>query len=68
MRPDMVVTEEIIDRFLSDAYIDASDDALIDNAITVMRDQGIDLEALGLTRDDLARRFAAGRQERTSPR
>jgi superfamily II DNA or RNA helicase len=67
MRPDMVVTEEIIDRFLSDAYIDASDDALIDNAITVMRDQGIDLEALGLTRDDLARRFAAGRQERTSP-
>jgi superfamily II DNA or RNA helicase len=67
LRPDMVVTEEFIDRFMSDDFIDASDDALIDNAITVMREQGIDIEALGLTREDLARRFAARRQERESP-
>lgn len=67
LRPDMVVTEEFIDRFMSDDFIDASDDALIDNAITVMREQGIDIEALGLTREDLARRFAARHQERESP-
>jgi superfamily II DNA or RNA helicase len=67
LRPDMVVTEEFIDRFLSDDFIDASDDALIDNAIAVMRDQGIDIEALGLTREDLARRFAAQRQARQNP-
>lgn len=67
LRPDMVVTEEFIDRFLSDEFLDASDDALIDNALAVMREQGIDLEALGLTRDDLARRFAVRRQERERP-
>jgi DNA repair protein RadD len=63
----MVVTEEFIDRFMSDDFIDASDDALIDNAIAVMREQGIDIEALGLTREDVTRRFAARRQERESP-
>lgn len=66
LRPDMVVTEEFIDRFLADNFLDASDDALIDNAITVLREQGLDLETLGLTREDLQRRFAAAR-ERQSP-
>lgn len=66
LRPDMIVTEEFIDRFLSDEFLDASDDALIDNAVAVLRNQGIDLEALGLTRDDLQRRFAAARN-RPSP-
>ena len=65
LRPDMVVTEEFIDRFLSDAFLDASDDALIDNAMAVLRDQGIDLEALGLTREDLQRRVAAARERET---
>jgi superfamily II DNA or RNA helicase len=67
LRADMVVTEEIIDRFLSDDYYDASSDALVDNAIGVMREQGIDLEALGLTREDLARRHAAASQQRQTP-
>ena len=66
LRPDMVVTEEFIDRFLSDSFLDASEDALIDNAMTVLREQGLDLEALGLTREDLQRRFAAARA-RQSP-
>jgi DNA repair protein RadD len=66
LRPDMVVTEEFIDRFLSDSFLDASDDALIDNAVAVLREQGLDLEALGLTREDLQRRFATAR-ERLSP-
>jgi DNA repair protein RadD len=62
----MVVTEEFNDRFLSDTFLDASDDALIDNAMTALREQGLDLEALGFTREDLQRRFAAAR-ERQSP-
>ncbi len=66
LHPDMVVTEEFIDRFLADSFLDPSDDALIDNAMTVLREQGLDLEALGLTREDLQRRFAAAR-ERQSP-
>lgn len=65
LRADMVVTEEFIDRFLSDSFLDASDDALIDNAFAVLREQGIDLETLGLTREDLQRRFAAARERRT---
>lgn len=65
LRPEMVVMEEIIDRFLSDSFLDASDDALIDNAMAVLREQGVDLESLGLTREDLQRRFAAARERRS---
>jgi DNA repair protein RadD len=60
-RPDMVVTEEFVDRFLSDTYLDASEDALLDNALAVARDQGLDLEALGITRDVLQQRLAEQR-------
>jgi len=66
LAPDMIVTGEIVDRFLSDTFLDAADDALIDNAVSVLREQGLDLEALGLTREELLRRFAAT-QERRSP-
>jgi DNA repair protein RadD len=61
----VVVTEGFIDRFLSDSFVDASDDALIDNAVTVLREQGLDLEALDLSREALQRRFAAARERRT---
>lgn len=62
LRPEMVVTDEFIDRFLSDSFLDASGDALIDNAVAVLREQGLDIETLGLTREDLQRRLAAGRE------
>lgn len=58
LRPDMVVTEEFVDRFLSDTYLDASEDALIQNALAVAKDHGLDLEALGITRDILQQRLA----------
>lgn len=61
LRPDMNVTREIIDRFISDPYLDPSDDTLIDNALTVMREQGLDLVALGLDREELRRRIVAAR-------
>jgi superfamily II DNA or RNA helicase len=66
LRPEMVVTEEFVDRFLSDTYLDASEDALIDNALAVARDQGLDLEALGITRDVLQQRLSEQR-ERQAP-
>ena len=51
------MTREIIDRFLSDPFLDPSDDAYIDHAIAALREQGVDLETLGLTREDLQRRL-----------
>lgn len=67
MTSEMVVTGEIVDRFLSDTYLDAADDALIENALAVLREQGVDLEALGLSREDLQRRLLAA-QQRQQPR
>ncbi len=66
MTSDMVVTGEIVDRFLSETYLDAADDALIENAVAVLREQGVDLEALGLSREELQRRLLAA-QERQRP-
>jgi hypothetical protein len=57
----MDVTREVIDRFISDPYLDPSDDTLIDNALTVMRENGLDLVALGLDREELRRRIVAAR-------
>lgn len=54
-----VQREVLADRFISDLFLDdADDDAVIDNAIQVLREQGLDFEALGLSRDDLRRRLA----------
>jgi DNA repair protein RadD len=65
MTSDMIVTGEIVDRFMSETYLDAADDALIENAIAVLREQGVDLEALGLS-EELQRRVVAA-QERQRP-
>lgn len=61
LRPEMTVTQEVIDRFISDPYLDPNDDTLIDNALTVMREQGLDLIALGLDREELRHRIVAAR-------
>lgn len=47
LTPDLRVTQEIIDSFLSDSFLDPSDDAFIEHAISTLRDQGVDLELLG---------------------
>jgi hypothetical protein len=57
-----VQREVLLDRFISDPFREhLDDDALIDNAIETMREQGMDFEMLGLTREDLRRRLAAAR-------
>lgn len=65
----MDVQREILaDRFISDLFLDdADDDAVIDNAIEVLREQGLDLEVLGLPRDDLRRRMARARSGPEGP-
>jgi DNA repair protein RadD len=67
LRPDFEVTREIVDRFLSDPFLDPTDDAYIDHAIAALREQGVDLETLGLTREDLQRRLVEARQDRQAP-
>lgn len=54
---DMIVTQEVLDTFLSDPYLDPEDETVIDNAMNVLREQGLDLEDLGLTREELQRRL-----------
>lgn len=63
LRPDMDVTLEVVDRFISDPFLDPNDDTLIDNALTVMREQGLDLVALGLDREELRRRIQVARTQ-----
>ncbi|MBS1892436.1 MAG: DEAD/DEAH box helicase family protein [Actinobacteria bacterium] len=67
LRPGMDVTEEIIDRFVSDPYFDQTDDAAIDNLMSVMREQGLDPEVLGLDRDELRRRILVAREKDGAP-
>jgi hypothetical protein len=67
LSPEMTVHSEIIDRFLSDPYLDPSDDAVIDNLINVMREQGMDPEVLGLDRDELRRRLMQSRASSNDP-
>lgn len=67
LRPDLQVTQEIIDSFLSDSFLDPSDDAFIEHAIATLRDQGVDLEQLGLSREELQRRFLQSRAARQGP-
>jgi hypothetical protein len=58
----MDVTQEVLlDRFMANSYLDPNDDVMIDNALTVMREQGLDLIALGLDRDELRRRILQAR-------
>src|SRR5699024_4518185 len=58
---DMKVTQEIIDRFLADPYLDPADDTQIDNAINVLREQVLDLESIGLDHTELPRRLEQAR-------
>ena len=57
LRGPMNVTQEIIDRFISDPFLNPNDDTLIDNLLTVAREQGLDLVELGIDRDELRRRM-----------
>lgn len=60
---DMIVHQEVIERFIQQPYLDPNDDTVIDNALTVLREQGLDPEALGLSRDELRRRILNARAQ-----
>lgn len=55
LQPDMIVRHELtLDRFLGDAFLDVSDDAMPDRILETLRAQGIDPAAAGLDREILA--------------
>jgi superfamily II DNA or RNA helicase len=60
---DMIVHQEVIERFIQQPFLDPDDDTVIDNALTVLREQGLDPEALGLSRDELRRRILNARAQ-----
>lgn len=62
LKGEMQVTLEVLDRFISDAYIDPADEALIENAINSLREQGLDLAALGLDHEELQRRLVEAKK------
>jgi DNA repair protein RadD len=64
---EMIVTGEVVDRFLSDNFLDAGEDAVVENALKVAREQGLDLEELGITRELLLQRQAEARQAPPTP-
>ena len=61
------VSQEIVDHFISDPFLDPTDDTLIDNLLAVAREQGIDLVELGIDRDELARRRQQQRDAASEP-
>lgn len=63
LTPDMIVHQEIVERFIQQPFLDPNDDTVIDNALTVLREQGLDPEALGLSRDELRRRILQARAQ-----
>ena len=67
LRGPLDVTQEIIDRFISDPFLDPNDDTLIDNLLTVAREQGIDLVELGIGRDELHNLLMRQRHDLSEP-
>jgi superfamily II DNA or RNA helicase len=67
LQPGMAVHQELIDRFISDPYLDPLDDAVIDNLMGTMREQGMDPDLLGLDRDELRRRLIQSREANKGP-
>jgi DNA repair protein RadD len=63
----MVVLGEVVDRFIAEPFLDPADDTVIDNALALLWEQGLDPEALGLTRDDLRRRILNARGDIATP-
>jgi len=63
LSPNMVVLDEIIDKFILQDFIDPSDEAAIDNLVGIIQKSGFTLESLGLTRDDLKNRMIRERKK-----
>ncbi len=63
LSPEMIVLDEIIDKFITQDFIDPSDDAAIDNLIAIIQKSGFTLESLGLTREDLKQRMIRERKK-----
>ena len=58
-RPPMEVLAEIVERFVEVGFIPEAREALVDDVIHSLSLRGIDLETLGIDREELARRIEA---------
>jgi len=61
LTPEMIVQNEIVERFIQSSYLDPEDDAVIDDLLAALEARGLDPEGLGLSRDELRRRIASER-------
>ncbi len=61
LTPEMIVQNEIVERFIQSSYLDPEDDAVIDDLLAALEARGLDPEALGLSRDELRRRISSER-------
>jgi superfamily II DNA or RNA helicase len=63
LRPDMVVVDQVIDRFITEQFLDPNDDAAVDDLIQQFPQLlGVTLEELGLTRQELVARLLSARR------
>ncbi|MCB1282339.1 MAG: DEAD/DEAH box helicase family protein [Salinibacterium sp.] len=63
VRPDMVVLDEIVERFITNDFIDPLDEGAIDEFVRqVPRLFGVDIEEMGLSREDLVARLLIARR------
>jgi len=61
----MVVLNEIVDKFVTQDFIDITDEAVIDQLIaTIYKTTGFDPSLLGLTREDLKKRLINAKKKR----
>jgi replicative superfamily II helicase len=59
----MVVLDEIIDKFITQDFIDPADEAAIDNLVAIIQKSGFTLESLVLTIEDLKQRLIRERKK-----
>ena len=65
LRPDMRVVDEIVERLITEDFLDAADEGAVDAVMAEMqRTLGIAPEDLGLTREELVGRLLTARQRR----
>lgn len=64
LTPDMIVLDEIVDKFITQDFIDMTDEAILDQLIaTIYKTTGLNLESLGLSRNELKTRLIKAKKK-----
>jgi DNA repair protein RadD len=63
VRPDMIVLDQLVERFITDTFLDPTDEGALDELMQqIPQLLGVQPEEIGLTREDLAARILAARR------